>query len=702
MDKQNVKFQFDVSTFRLIGRELITDNITAIVELVKNGYDANANEVFVEFYDIDDLNKAKIIIRDDGLGMSITDIKEKWMVIGTNNKRTSRFSPPPYNRPLIGKKGIGRFAVDKLGGCIQIESCKIDSPTKVCLINDWKKFEQEEQEERKIVLFTDIENELWEEEKRTPDEHGTKLTITAIHEVWIDKDIKKLYTELSRLIIPDASKRLSFSIILNVSNSNEYNNKKIESFAYSNDISHNFELNYDSQSQKQDSLALDTDNNIIIQKTEPPACGPVHLLLHYYDKDGKALFKKSYPHNEIDGIKIYRDGLLTTPCIDSVEKEASQKDIFGLDKRRYSGFFDKISSRDLIGKIFITDKDNPDIIDTTNRQGFIANQAWQALQDFVIHQITVIEESIKKQKENELKEINQELDGTGTIIKGLKNILNSAIKNKDYSKIPFVITQLSKINTNINKNKQTINKMKKEAEQQKELMFSLVTLQMYSGMFSHIVKTMLGKMKRRFEFIHHWLPKREHIDECIKYSGELFKETENMTRAVEFLLKYSKDGETVEDVNIVEVIEILINQIYAEKLKQHIIDVQLISQNKNIIIRYNKKAFEDIIDNLLSNSIKSMSSMKSDKKIKISISENKNELEILYSNNGPIIPKDKQEQIFDVFYTTTAHLGGAGLGLYIIKTRLQALHGNIQVIDSEFKPTGASFKITIPFRKRGK
>ena len=714
MNKQHVKFQFDVSTFRLIGRELITDNITAIVELVKNSYDANANQVFIEFHNIDDLDNAQIIIRDDGLGMSITDIKEKWMVIGTNDKRHSRFSPPPYNRPLVGKKGIGRFAVDKLGGCIQIETSKTDSSTRICLTNDWQKFEQLELEKSKtdkegadkkqgLVLFTDIENELWEEEKKEPNEHGTKLLITAIHEKWKDDDIKELYTELSKLITPDENKAFPFSIVLNVSNSSEYNNKKVVSFAYSNDISENFELNYDKQSKKQETLSFDTRNNIIIKgKQEPLACGPVHLLLHYYDQEAKIRFKKNYPHNEIDGIKLYRDGLITTPCINNTVHKDKQKDIFGLDQRRYSGFFEKISSRDLIGRVFITDKDNPEIIDATNRQGFIANEAWKSLQEFVISQISVIEKSIKARKKAEQKELHKDFDATGKLIKDLRKILNEAVKDRNYSKIPLVAKQLSKLSINLSKNKKLLKEMEGEIEQQRDLMFSLVTLQMYSGMFSHVVKTMLGKMKRRFEFIHDWLPQNKYIKECIKYSGELFEETENMTKAVEFLLKYSKDGKILENIDVIEIIKILINEIYEEKLKQEAIDVQLVCPDKDIIIRYNKKAFEDIIDNLLTNSIKSMSNMQNNKKIKISVTENKDELRILYSNNGPMIPADKKEQIFDVFYTTTAHLGGAGLGLYIIKTRLEALHGNIQVVENEFKPTGASFRITIPFKeKRG-
>jgi HSP90 family molecular chaperone len=101
-------WKFDISTFQLLGRELITDRITALFELVKNCYDANATKVYVEFHNINPLSQtSKIVIRDNGLGMSYNEVKNKWMVIGTSSKRINRTSPPPFNRKLVGKKGVG-------------------------------------------------------------------------------------------------------------------------------------------------------------------------------------------------------------------------------------------------------------------------------------------------------------------------------------------------------------------------------------------------------------------------------------------------------------------------------------------------------------------------------------------------------------------------------------------------------------------
>src|SRR5690606_39757160 len=97
-----LNFNFDISAYRLLGRELITDRITALFEIVKNAYDANATRVTVEFKKINPLNSSsKIIISDNGHGMELSDLLNRWMVIGTSSKRRDRVSPAPFGRKVV-------------------------------------------------------------------------------------------------------------------------------------------------------------------------------------------------------------------------------------------------------------------------------------------------------------------------------------------------------------------------------------------------------------------------------------------------------------------------------------------------------------------------------------------------------------------------------------------------------------------------
>ena len=99
--------------------------------------------------------------------------------------------------------------------------------------------------------------------------------------------------------------------------------------------------------------------------------------------------------------------------------------------------------------------------------------------------------------------------------------------------------------------------------------------------------------------------------------------------------------------------------------------------------------------NLIDNSIKALRNTP-EKRIKCSAYREKDNLVILFSDNGTGVPTEIRDRIFDVFYTTTADLGGAGLGLYIVRTRLSSIKGEITLEPHEFHPTGATFKITIP------
>ena len=107
----NFRAHFRVSSAikSLIGKELITNDYVAVFELVKNSFDAKATNISVYF----DLSKQSITIKDDGVGMSLDDIENRWLFIGFSEKRNNR------NDLLSGNKGIGRFSCDRLGYSIR-------------------------------------------------------------------------------------------------------------------------------------------------------------------------------------------------------------------------------------------------------------------------------------------------------------------------------------------------------------------------------------------------------------------------------------------------------------------------------------------------------------------------------------------------------------------------------------------------------
>lgn len=106
-------FKTKARTVELLGRKQIRDSVTALAELMKNAFDADAPWLRVEFSTMG--TNQHVVIADNGLGMSQTDIETKWLVLGTNSKTKRANKTSPSGRPLMGAKGIGRLASATLG-----------------------------------------------------------------------------------------------------------------------------------------------------------------------------------------------------------------------------------------------------------------------------------------------------------------------------------------------------------------------------------------------------------------------------------------------------------------------------------------------------------------------------------------------------------------------------------------------------------
>lgn len=699
-----LKFKFDVSAYRLLGRELITDRITALFELVKNCYDANAENVCIEFHNVNPLSTdSKIVIRDDGIGMTFEDIRDKWMVIGTSSKRKNSKSPAPYFRSVAGKKGVGRFAVDKLGSKLLLKTKQANHSEAVYLETDWSFYAKEEKDQLELdfdgkqKLFTDIENKYWFEADSSTN-HGTTLEISGIADVWSENDIDRAAKELSKIIRPHFVQAYPFRVFIDAPQYGSYKNKQIESQA----IEHatlSIELSYDSETDQQEILSVENGalKKILVPKR---ACGLVGCTIYYYDQKAKAKFKKA-TDEQIDGIKVYRDGLIATPFAEYVAKRDEQKDLFGIDKRRWSGFFDRLSTRDLLGWVDISEERNPGIIDATNRQDFVDNEAWRELKIFVIEQIQKIETSLKVQRNTEREQSKSEFTDASEDIGAIRGEINKlmqspTIPEDSKRKLEDVSKQLTKAQVSVKKGLSDYKKLEEEKKQQENLLFSLVSLQTYASMLSHITRTSIGRIKRSAEYVYNWIGNDEKRENCRKHSGITFSEMNNLDKAVDFMLKYAKDDQDFSDINVNETLTNTFSM-YEQEFSRLGVNATL-DINKDLTINYNQKAFEDIFDNLIGNSLKALKKT-ANKTIKCSVSVDKDGLVIYFSDNGPGIDEADKYRIFDVFYTTTAEQGGAGLGLFIVKSRLEAIQGTIELVENELKPSGATFKIVLPFKR---
>jgi len=706
MDYYKLKWNFDVSTFKLLGRELITDKITALFELVKNCYDANADQVEVIYNNVSKIDDySKIIIKDDGIGMSLYDIRYKWMIVGTNSKREQKISPSPYFRKVVGEKGVGRFAVEKLGSKLLIKTTQKGTSRKVCLELDWSVYERMSEDiakntpNKNTKLFTDIENDCWIEASDF-DEQGTELIIylSTSDQVWTELDINQAVKELSKLISPLKKSEFPFLITVKSNEFEQFKSKEITNKAIGF-ATEKIQLTSDLTKGTQETLIFD-QGQLLVKSIELQNFGPINFELNYFNQDAKRLFKSNFKGGDIDGIKIYRDGVITTPFAESESKDVRKRDILGIDKRRYSGFFDKVSSQDLLGYIEITNQENPRIKDATNRQDFLDFPEYKALKEFIIYQIEQLEKYLTYIKDEKKSQVKTQLVTAENDIIKIERLLNqisekSSPELKDDLKI--VIKGVKGLKSSVNRGVRQFTSLQKEIVRKENIFMSLMSLQDYATELAHVVRTSLGKIIHYSEFFKTDFPNPAYEELFLEYAHSIFSEMSNLDKAIDFMLSYARSENDFETFDISSLIKKLLNVSYKHIFDKENIAVQIIA-NDSLNITHNKKFFEDIFENLITNSVKALAQTK-DKIIKCSAIIEREKFVVYFSDNGYGIPEESKGKVFDIYYTTTNNSGGAGIGLFTVKKRIEALKGNIEIIESEFYPVGTTFKIELPFNQ---
>lgn len=698
MDKKEIlKWKFDISTFRLIGRELITDRITALFELVKNSYDANAQQVNVTFQNVGpNKDDSLISIKDDGIGMSFEDIRDKWMVIGTSNKRKSPLSPKPFLRKCVGEKGIGRFAVDKLGDRLSIITKQKGAANWLKVNINWDLYASND--ENSLQWFTDIESPYEYIPTTNIEDHGTELRITRVREPWDSSSIKHAIVQISKLVSPFTSLSYPFCVYVSAPEYNikERATKSIDDF---NMATCSFLLDYNNQTNEQDYAEYNKNNHSLeIRKGRIKAFGGVKMRVYFFDATARRKYKNAFPNDPIDGFKIYRDGIIATPFAEEQENPDAKRDILGIDKRLWQDIFTRISSREFLGIIEITKEDNPLIIDATNRQDFVENDEYKALKRFIIEQLVALQMYKADIRKSQKEENKTQLAGAQEELGKLAEALTSLSKRSPEisNTLQPLIKQTQATQQSV---KVAIKEQKKESEEflrKENAYLSIMSMQEYSIQITHAIRTTLNQLKGRIEFFRDFypLPQKEHIFK--QYAKEMFDKMKILSKVTDYMLSYSQSNINPEPINMYDTFTDIFST-YDNLFEENSIILQTDFAEK-VVLNTNKQFFYDIIQNMVDNSIKALKDTIGQKIIKCSYRFEDNHLQILMTDNGCGIPHEDWIKVFELYYTTTEKQGGGGVGLYIVRTRVESLKGTVNVVPSEFGNVGTTIEIMIPFK----
>ena len=386
-----------------IGRDLIQDVYAAVVELVKNAYDADSPDVNIKFMANPDHSGYSIIISDHGHGMSRDTVINKWMVPSTRDKLDR--STSPSGRLMQGRKGIGRYAASLLGTDMLLETVS-DEGEKTTVYVVWGNFEDAE-------YLDDVEILIETTEVSEPP--GTQLTMEGDSELlagWDKEQFKKLRFELKKLKSPVNSALSSDDFCINL---------KVEGFPGVEDITETIEpfplfdlfdykiagkigadgkgtLTYSSQKVRNTA-----DESIPFDFGEPTGCGELDIDVRVYDRDkdaidsliGRGLQDEFGDYvgklearrllNASNGIGVYRNGFRIRPLGDP------EFDWLRLNEQRIQNPSRKIGSNQVIGYVQIQSDERSGLIEKSARDGLRENAAFVQLNKITAKVIAELE-----------------------------------------------------------------------------------------------------------------------------------------------------------------------------------------------------------------------------------------------------------------------------------------------------------------------
>ncbi len=455
------KFRTRARLIQQLGLQLIKNEGIALLELVKNSYDADASFCTVEMNKVNIPQKGSIVITDDGEGMDDDILRSAWLEIGTSHKEELASNPETkrtdkFKRLRLGEKGIGRLGVHRLGKFIKIITKR--GEYEYVLEIDWDKFEQKKYIEDVEIVIKRRTPEIFEKK-----ESGTKIIITKLRIAWTRKRVRECCRAITSLNSPFQDKT-SFKATLNIDNKDwikgllDFNNiKKYKLFEFSicmekNEIT---EFNYKfipwSTMPKLKVRHITKDNKEIksvlrmVYKDKETReyqdidlskhkIGPVQFKGVIFDRDARVLelgvqdksgLKKYLDAN--GGIRVFRDNMRV---LDYGEPGNDWLDLGG---RRVNVPTKRISNNIIIGGVFLNRAKSSDLKEKANREGFLEDDAYDELVKAVLYAIDKLETFRKTDKDLLRKYYGPQknIEPVITSIAELKDIVEKNVKEKN-------------------------------------------------------------------------------------------------------------------------------------------------------------------------------------------------------------------------------------------------------------------------------
>ncbi len=655
-----------------LGEDLIKNESIALLELVKNSYDACANKCTINFVSTNG-KLSKITIKDDGFGMNKETIENVYLTIGTDFK-FKNIEPNICGRIPLGEKGIGRLGVHKLGNKIKLQSRALNSK-EVSLTIDWTKLS----EAKKIDDFTIdlIENENPEVFSNGT---GTEIVIEDLKTNWDRRELREVFRNLNSLNSPFSENNESF-IVEVLSNENLFEGlpsfdeikdsalyfghcimegNKITKFNY--DFKPWESLNKIDNGRTKTELDISEQELIIVDKEDyqidlaESQIGSIEFDLIIFELDSQIFSyvnseKKSTKDylRENGGIRVYRDGVRV---YNYGEKDT---DWLGIDLRRINRFGGNVSNNIIIGSVKIKRAESFGLREKSNREGFIENESYYKFVNAVDYALSLFvrERNVDKSILTTLYKKNKVVE---PVLSDLNDVIHYVQEEVDDDKTKNeILKYLYRINS--------------QYIEVKEVLIKSANAGLNLSVVIHEIEKLISQLTGSIQ--------RNENEKSISISLML----EKIIRGYSAMIKKSD----IKNTQLSKIVQIALDN-YEFRFTDHKIEVITNWRDNNLTAFLAEAESISVLTNLLDNAIYWLCyARKEERRISVYITdqikiEGKEYNSIVVSDNGPgfNIPPDVA---IKPFMTGKPHNIGSGLGLHVGTEMMKGMKGHLIFLD---------------------
>lgn len=725
---------------RTLGNDLISSDKVALIELVKNSYDADASTVLIRFHGPLDEGSGRIEIWDDGHGMDVGTLQRSWLDIATDTKR--RKPKSDHGRRVLGEKGIGRLAAARLGSELLLIT-RQDDAGEVKLLIDWTQFDRDDAYLDEVEVaweigdpdvfspqgsasaaFADSASETWQSG------HGTLLRIEKLTHAWTEDDFLELRTALTRLIRPRPAKgtepeilngdgkntaQPDFQILVELEDVPESLQKFAGPIDPSSDLrTPHYSLSGSVDSNGSASLHYVQQEPPVDEELAPkllwnddkraPQAGPFDFEINVWDRDKEAIqrtleaagadahtltpkdlkgFRETL--DDVAGVSIYRDGFRVLPFGESGD------DWLGLDLRRVQSPTLRLSNNQIVGHIFIGADANQSLKDQSNREGFLAGTAYSDLQTLVRAALNELERR-RYEARHPPKPPTEKKGGLfdrfdlGEIRKAL-----AANYPGDTRLIGLIDDKNRDIQEGVTEVQQVLSRYSRLAT-----LGSLIDRVLHDG------RTVVTRLKNIARFGRRDLEKAGlSTDEKITISQNSMEQTAAQAEILSSLFNQiepfggRKRGRPKE-IQTSDLIQSVISFMQVEADDR---GVELVAGNTDVTTRLDEAEVLTVLVNLVQNALywTATQPKEAERKVFVDARVNPDEsLTFIVSDSGPGVSDELRGHIFDPYFSSKPD--GVGLGLSIVGNMVEDIYGGELTLVQAGPLDGATFEAT--FRRR--